>query len=281
MRIVCALVCSILLATGLYVHADHHLISFTTRHQVKATETGWMDVSRTTQWSPEKTAVIVCDMWNRHWCDGANRRVAAMLPRMNTLLRSLREEGVLIVHAPSDTLEYYANTMQRKRAMSAPFHEAPSEIQGWCHLNPEEESALPIDDSDGGCDCSPSCEQGKAWSMQHPDIEIAPQDAISDNGQEIYNLLASRGIRNIVMMGVHTNMCVLGRSFGIRQMTYHGMNVVLVRDLTDTMYNPAMPPHVSHDEGTALVVRHIERYWCPSTTSDSLLKSLLPEPPRP
>ncbi|MBT5709898.1 isochorismatase, partial [Candidatus Poribacteria bacterium] len=67
------------------------------------------------------------------------------------------------------------------------------------------------------------------------------------------------------------NMCVLGRSFGIRQMTRWGIRVALVRDLTDAMYNPAMAPHVSHDEGTELVVQHIEKYWCPTVLSSDLL----------
>ena len=72
-------------------------------------------------------------------------------------------------------------------------------------------------------------------------------------------------------MGVHTNMCVLNRSFAIKQMVRWGVNIALVRDLTDTMYNPAMPPYVSHDEGTQLVIGYIEKFWCPSVSSDDLL----------
>jgi hypothetical protein len=73
-------------------------------------------------------------------------------------------------------------------------------------------------------------------------------------------------------MGVHTNMCVLNRSFAIGPMVRRGVDVALVRDLTDTMYNPKAPPHVPHDEGTNLVVEHIEKYWCPSMTSQELPK---------
>jgi site-specific DNA recombinase len=69
----------------------------------------------------------------------------------------------------------------------------------------------------------------------------------------------------------HMNMCVLGRSFAIRQMTRWAIQCVLVRDLTDTMYNPRMRPFVSHDEGTALVVEHIERHWCPTTLSEEIV----------
>jgi hypothetical protein len=40
-----------------------------------------------------------------------------------------------------------------------------------------------------------------------------------------------------------------------------------MRDLTDTMYNPERPPGVSHFAGTALVIEHVEKYWCPSFVS--------------
>ena len=72
-------------------------------------------------------------------------------------------------------------------------------------------------------------------------------------------------------MGVHLNMCVLGRPFGIRQMVDVGKDVVLMRDMTDTMYDHRMAPFVSHFEGTDLVIEHVERYWCPSITSADLV----------
>jgi hypothetical protein len=75
-------------------------------------------------------------------------------------------------------------------------------------------------------------------------------------------------------MGVHANMCVLNRSFAIKRMTNWGMRCILVRDLTDSMYNPQARPFVTHAQGTALVVEHIERYWCPSTLSADLIKAL-------
>jgi hypothetical protein len=49
---------------------------------------------------------------------------------------------------------------------------------------------------------------------------------------------------------------------------------VLIRDLTDAMYDPQDRPQVSHERGTELVVEYIERHWCPSTTSQVLLAAL-------
>jgi hypothetical protein len=73
-------------------------------------------------------------------------------------------------------------------------------------------------------------------------------------------------------MGVHTNICILNRGFGIRQMTKLGFQVALVRDLTDAMYDPRKKPFVSHTRGTELVIEHIEYKWCPSITSEDLVK---------
>src|SRR3954451_24572559 len=121
-----------------------------------------------------------------------------------------------------------------------------------------------------GCDCEEECEIAAPWTRQTAAIEIAEADAITDDGQEAWNLLASRGIDNVILCGVHLNMCVLGRPFAIRQMTVLGKNVALMRDMTDTMYKPDHPPGVSHFEGTDRVVEHVERYWCPSFLSTDI-----------
>ena len=127
---------------------------------------------------------------------------------------------------------------------------------------------LPIDDSDMGCSCAGTkCEIREAWKRQIATIEIAADDAITDDGQETWNLLAARGITNVILAGVHLNMCVLGRPFAIRQQVYLGKNVALMRDMTDTMYNPERPPGVNHFTGTDLVIEHVEKYWCPSFSS--------------
>ena len=67
------------------------------------------------------------------------------------------------------------------------------------------------------------------------------------------------------------NMCVLGRPFGLRQMAKNGKNVILLRDLTDTMYNPLRSPFVSHFTGTDKVVEHVETHVAKSATSDQIL----------
>ena len=223
-------------------------------------------------WKARQTAFLICDMWDRHWCASASQRVDALASVMNRVLRKGRERGVFIIHAPSDTMPFYDRSPQRERARSAPtLLSEPEDISQWRPLDPTRELPLPIDDSDGGCDDVPPCPTYRAWTCQHPALRIDSEDAISDNGAEISRLLAQHQIENIVVMGVHTNMCVLGRSFGIRSLVTQGKNVALMRDMTDSLYNPRKPPYVSHLQGTALIIDHIESYWCPSITSDQIV----------
>ena len=229
----------------------------------------WHTLTRASDWDAKKTAVVICDMWDKHWCKMATERVGQMAPRVNDFVKSARQKGSLIIHCPSDTLDFYKDTPQRKLAQSAPQVEPKSPLQRWCRIDLAKEAPLPIDDTDGGCDTVPQDPNYKAWSRQIAAIEIHDGDAVTDSA-EAYYLMRQRGIENVLVLGVHTNMCVLGRPFSIRQLVQQGLNVALVRDLTDTMYNPAKSPFVSHFTGTDLVIEHIEKYWCPTIVSGDL-----------
>ncbi len=212
-----------------------------------------------------ESAMILCDMWDSHWCKGAVMRVNQMVPRFVPVLTSARRAGFTVIHAPSDTMGFYANSPQRRK-MTELARAATPEPRAL------PSPALPIDDSAGGCDTSDKF--FKAWSRQHAGIPIDPADYVSDKGEEVYSLLKLRGIRTLFVAGVHTNMCILNRTFAIKQMTRWGVRCILLRDLTDSMYDPQAAPFVSHERGTELVIEHIERHWCPSALSTDLLAAL-------
>lgn len=226
-------------------------------------------VEREAIWKASETAIIICDVWDDIYCKMAAQRIGVMAPVMNRAVSAARERGVMIIHAPSGTMDVYADTPYRRRMQQAKPVEPPAPIAGWCYVDPDREPPLPLDVANP-CDDPVPPEQVRRYNREHPALDIVAFDGVSDDGKEIYNFCRQEGIKNIAIMGVHTNMCVLGRSFGIRQMTRLGMNVVLVRDLTDAMYDPRQPPYVSHARGTELVVEHIEKYWCPSILSRDL-----------
>lgn len=221
-------------------------------------------------WKPAETAIIICDMWDNHYCQNAAKRVKAMAPRMNQVVKAARGVGITIIHAPSGTMDVYADTPQRARVMNAPKVAPPVPILKNCPLDPAREGALPVDDATQPCDDETVGAAVRRYNRQNELLDIAAGDGISDNGEEIYSFFRQQKIRNVVLMGVHTNMCILGRPFGIRQQVRLGMNAVLARDLTDAMYDPRQRPFVSHDKGTALIIGHIEKYWCPSVLSEDL-----------
>ena len=226
------------------------------------------------RWEVAQTAVIICDMWDTHTCNLSAQRVAAMAPRMNQVINAARSLGVMIVHAPSDTMKFYEGTPWRRRMQRAPTAPSSSPVLARCPREPLESKSFPIDDSKGGCD-DPVVKEWTGpypWTREHPAIDVVGFDGVSDNGQEIYNFCRQEGITNVALMGVHTNICILNRGFGIRQMTRLGFQVVLVRDLTDSMYDPRERPFVSHKRGTELVIEHIESRWCPSILSSDLTR---------
>ena len=277
-----------LCASFLVEHVSADSFTLNTRHRIRDAGGLWAVSEQKVLWEASETAVIVCDMWDLHHCKNAVGRVGELAPRMNEFLNKARSKGAFIIHAPSSCTGFYENHPARKRAINAPKAASfPKAIENWCHWidKVEENQGYPIDHSDGGEDDDPVehaawakhlAEIGRnprsPWKRQVDLIDIdGERDAISDNGFEIWNLLEARGIKNVMLVGVHTNMCVLGRPFGLRNMTRNGKNVLLVRDLTDAMYNPDRWPYVNHFRGTELVIEHIEERVCPTTTSDQLL----------
>lgn len=227
-------------------------------------------VERTADWEVSETAIIVCDMWDDHHCKIAAQRVGVMAPRMNQVLTAARDRGVMIIFAPSETMNIYAGSPYRQRMEQAAPAKPPVPIGKRCDRDPAKEPKTLPEDTKLDCD---DCELGpvvRRHTRQHPGLDIIGFDGISDSGQEIYNFCAQEGINNIVLMGVHTNYCILARPFGIRQMLRLGKNVVLARDLTDALYDPRQPPFVSHARGTEIVIEHIETYLCPSIASEDL-----------
>src|SRR5213078_1341130 len=98
----------------------------------------------------------------------------------------------------------------------------PKDIGTWCKLIPSEEKGkYPIDQTDGGedddlsehSDCAEKLEaKGRnhraPWKSQIDLLKIHDDDIISDSGEEIWSVLEQRGIGNVILVGVHTNMCV-------------------------------------------------------------------------
>jgi len=235
-----------------------------------------------TDWESSRGAVIICDMWDLrhlHHCRSATDRIEELAPAIDRVIATLREQGSLIIHAPSECMDFYRDSPARKRAADATHHPAPMKFD-WNWPDASREPLVPdlvlpwgdwVNDPDR-CSCDaglPSCiARSPLPPVRQIDvIEVRPEDAVTDVGQEVFNLLEERGIQDVLMMGVHANICVLSRDFGIRQLVYLGKHPILCGDLTDSFHRHPD----GHAVGNGIVVDHIERYWAPTVTSDRLV----------
>jgi nicotinamidase-related amidase len=244
-------------------------LKFNVQKRVATNSNDYKIVKEKQEWDPAKTAIIICDMWDHHWCKGASARVAEMAPHMNKVLNIARTKGMLIVHSPSDCMKYYADYPQRKAALQYSRQDDKYE-DGTNQLPSEKDAVWPIDQSNGGCNDTPRCEEGNPWTKEIDLLEIKENDVISDSGPELVRMFKDKGINRVILMGVHTNMCVIARPFGLRNMSSYGMNVALMRDLTDAMYDSRQSPFVNHFEGLGLMVEYIEKYIAPTVLSTDL-----------
>ena len=120
-------------------------LSVTLRDRQKTSAGKVRERTRKVEWTAAEAAVIICDMWNGHYCLLAAQRVDAMAPRMNRVITAARAHGMLIIHAPSGCMDVYAKTAHRWRMKLAPAAKPPIPLKGWCYLDDKHEAVGPWD----------------------------------------------------------------------------------------------------------------------------------------
>lgn len=211
----------------------------------------------------DRIAVLISDMWDRHWSRGATARAAALAPEIDRFAAQCRQEGHIIIHAPSDTMAFYEGHPARRRAIEV----QPDALFDASLMEPC--PALPVDDHGGGSDTHEPPEEvdRPVWTRQDHRIAIdgARDYLVGDEGARVAAILQRERAELLLYVGVHLNMCIYHtRSFSMLPMRRHGFPVGFVRGLTDAMYDPACPPYVSHAAGTALIADYMEKFICPS-----------------
>lgn len=204
---------------------------------------------------PKKVGVVVVDMWNFHWCKTSTERVGALVPRMNKSLQILRAMGAQVFLCPTDVADNYVGTPQLEAVLAMERMPLPSAVTLQCPAAPD----------GGGCTCGKErCRGHYGWDGMHPDLIIGENDFIPNDPELLYAICKKRGITHLLYMGVHTQVCLLGKSVGVKRMLEAGMNCILARDLTDAhgMYDPEKG--ITPDAFTWRVVEHFEKHLTPT-----------------
>jgi nicotinamidase-related amidase len=204
---------------------------------------------------PRRIGVVAIDMWNFHWCKTSAARVGALVPRMNKCLQVARQLGMTVFLCPTDVADNYVGLPQYERVLATPLVPVPQVREVEC----------PPAADGGGCTCGKErCQVNYGWDGMAPDLVIGADDSIPNDPQMLYSICHRRGITHLIFLGVHTQVCLLGKSVGLRNMLKAGFQCVLARDLTDAhgKYDPANG--VTPDQFTADVVAHFEKHLSPT-----------------
>lgn len=204
---------------------------------------------------PARTGVVVVDMWNWHWCKTATARVSAMVPRMSHVVDEARRLGMTVFWCPSDVADNYVGTVPYERAVSTPLVQIPELGRLQCPAAPD----------GGGCTCGAErCQGNYGWDGMHPDLRLDDADYMPNDFETLYSICRQRGLTNLIYLGVHTQVCLLGKSIGLLNLTRAGFHCVLARDLTDAhaRYDPSAG--VTPESFTAEVVAHFEKHLAPT-----------------
>ena len=111
--------CAILVAVVPTLAFAQPLVMTARDRAVNSADIGGYEVrERSLRWDPKQTAIIICDMWDKHWCQGATRRVGEIAPAMNRTVQAARAKGIFIIHSPSSCMDAYKDSPARKRALT-------------------------------------------------------------------------------------------------------------------------------------------------------------------
>ena len=99
-----------------------------TRVEIYKGSGDWREVAIDEPFSPSSSALILCDMWDNHWCRGAAGRVEILARKVSPVIDLARARGVLIIHAPSETMPYYRDMPQRLSMLSIPTAQPPAAL---------------------------------------------------------------------------------------------------------------------------------------------------------
>lgn len=234
---------------------EKDLLNLTVRrqHKSRAGRYGWDIVDTLESVNPATTALVIIDMWEKYWCPSDVQSQVALAALINLTATKARERGILIIHAPSDTLPHYNSSAARKWVTMLPRAPIP-------HLSNNTLPPYPLYPClDYPHSCWPSCDsywgnprtEPLPWSPcdhcaagQTPAIRIEDTDAIVDSNslEEFASVVAARRIDTVLYTGVATNMCVMERAWGMINAVKMGLSAVILRELTETAFSPYDSP---------------------------------------
>ena len=196
---------------------------------------------------PEKTAVIIIDIWDDHWCKQYKKLNNDLAERVNSFVADVRKAGIKIIHSPcgsgrqmkpflggADHLYSCMPLYQGHQARHNAIKCLGGDLIKYSKIKPPKDIFFKgIKTGDKLCACDPFCERPwpRPWTHQHDAIEIDNQDYITDDLANVRHILCQNKIKNLFYVGGALNACLVDRPHAMA-IKYENVTSAFIRDLT-------------------------------------------------
>jgi len=218
------------------------------------------------QLDAKTTAVIVVDMWDKHYCKTYNRWADALVKRLNPALRRFREAQIPILFMTGDIasnhkdepgyilLKHYA-AQYTSPAVEVP-HVPMDGWVDWYHSCPCKGESCWLDTS-----------KPTPWQAIHPGVRRSPLDLIGDHTTHL-GFLNKYGIKTLLYCGGAANVCVLDtRGLSLWPSKHRGFEPILLSDLVI----PILPERSEREALTVVLDYYRNNNICPVVKSSNLV----------
>lgn len=179
-------------------------------------------------------AMICLDVWNEHYCSDVEQRMDDIARRrIAPLLASCREHGLQVIHVPGPPIVQKSPNWLRMIDESArPQPEYPDSPQ-WppaefrARKGAFAQYARPVESYVG-----PAAVHRDTRRDFHPMVRPAGDEPVILSGEELHRYCARRGILHLFYVGFLVNVCMISRTYSLKNMMDRGYHGILLRDCT-------------------------------------------------
>jgi hypothetical protein len=230
------------------------------------------------QLGPRDTLFYV-DAWRSHWCPYYNDRAVFLVPRVNEILHLARSRGFPAFHLHWKGHEKSIDRDLRKLAKNrSQWGETPIIRDNWVDNNANNSRYIPgFQDK---C-IFPGYERFGPVRCQKPNpgISVATDDLIAFNFKSIANIANFLNATTIILMGMHTNLCIRSAAMYLARVN---ISVVYVDGFLDSSYYfPGQVHHdcANHTTNNAITFQYATTYHGWGARGYELMRALLAMPP--
>jgi nicotinamidase-related amidase len=226
---------------------------------------------------PKKIGIMIVDMWASQGAryPDAVARLDYLAPVINQITAAARDRGTSVIHVTCGAYPNYTDTPMFRNVVALPGQTLPPANDYTIDdPSPADNSQVPP-----GIKLHAGHFSTDSISI-HPDLALDPQydlmtrAATGDWGyggagqQDLWNIIHQRGLTHLFYVGCHTNMCVIGRSFGIENILKTGADIkcVLLREPLEAYtvngrdWENKEDPAWTPDTGNNYVLEQLEKH---------------------